>query len=110
MRDAKPHERYFGNQLSEELQKTTGQYILRRTKAQVLEDKHNSFNDSDKVFQFVIKWKVKFYRKEHDFKIEKFSHDENIPDGKVICLLEIMCQLFKTFSLLILCIEKVHLI
>ena len=63
MRDAKQHERYLGNQLSEELQNTTGQYILRRTKAQVLEDKNNSFNDSDKVFLLVIKLKVKFYRK-----------------------------------------------
>ena len=63
MRDAKQHERYLGNQLSEELQNTTGQYILRRTKAQVLEDKHNSFNDSDTVFLLVIKLKVKFYRK-----------------------------------------------
>ena len=63
MRDAKQYERYLGNQLSEELQNTTGQYILRRTKAQVLEDKHNSFNDSDKVFLLVIKLKVKFYRK-----------------------------------------------
>lgn len=63
MRDAKQHERYLGNQLSEELQNTTGQYILRRTKAQVLEDKHNSFNDSDKVFLLVIQLKVKFYRK-----------------------------------------------
>ena len=63
MRDAKQHERYLGNQLSEELQSTTGQYILRRTKAQVLEDKHNSFNDSDKVFLLVIKLNVKFYRK-----------------------------------------------
>ena len=62
MRDAKQHERYLGNQLSEELQNTTGQYILRRTKAQVLEDKHNSFNDSDKVFLLVIQLKVKFYR------------------------------------------------
>ena len=57
MRDAKQHERYLGNQLSEELQNTTGQYILRRTKAQVLEDKNNSFNDSDKVFLLVIKLK-----------------------------------------------------
>ena len=57
MRDATKPERYKGNQLSQVLRETTEPFILRRTKAEVLEDKHNSFNDSDKVcicFYFLL--------------------------------------------------------
>ena len=38
MRDATARERFLGAQLARELRETTGAFILRRTKTEVLED------------------------------------------------------------------------